>query len=257
MRKRKQTISALDRRLSALNRTRRGCDYYLVVLTADEKQKAEIAMSSEWVGWADEDKRWELRRASLVNASAVISTWKALKYPFSVVHTAEEMMLFMIGGGNALVEKELAESVLSKQLKAHPCIPNGLRGFKHPEMFESSAFRRAPTPKLRMHVLKRDNRRCRICGRRPDDDVDLELHVHHVRPFSIGGVTESSNLITLCDTCHRGLEPHADYALFGYIESSLGFHSRDTGLKELLRGISNYRKLGFFGAEDQLFSGQA
>jgi hypothetical protein len=202
-----------------------------------------------WVGWADEDKRWEMRQASLVNARAVISTWKTLKHPYSVIHTPKEMMFFMIGGGNALIEKELAESVLSEQLKPYPCIPDGLRGFKHPEMFKSSAFRRAPTPKLRMQVLKRDDRRCRICGRRPDDDVDLELHVHHVRPFSIGGTTDASNLIALCDTCHAGLEPHADFALFGYIERSLGRNSRNGRLKDLLRGIANYRKLGVPGTE--------
>ena len=67
-----------------------------------------------------------------------------------------------------------------------------------------------------MKVLKRDGKRCRICGRNPDGHIDLELHVHHIRPWSEGGVTTEENLITLCNSCHDGLEPHFDPSLFAY-----------------------------------------
>jgi len=42
--------------------------------------------------------------------------------------------------------------------------------------------------------------------------------VHHIKPFSEGGLTEKNNLITLCKTCHDGLYPHFDYSLYSLID---------------------------------------
>lgn len=33
-----------------------------------------------------------------------------------------------------------------------------------------------------------------------------------------GGLTELDNLITLCSTCHRGLDPHQDHSLYQLIK---------------------------------------
>src|SRR5205807_129715 len=99
----------LDRKLSKLKKHRKDADYYAVTLTADDDLKMVFATQTHWVGWADKDMRVELREASLVRPEAVIETWKLLKLPFSVIHDPNEMILFMIGGGNALIEKNLAE----------------------------------------------------------------------------------------------------------------------------------------------------
>jgi HNH endonuclease len=58
-----------------------------------------------------------------------------------------------------------------------------------------------------MRVLKRDGYRCVVCGRRPADHLDLELHVHHLIPWRMHGPTAEENLVTLCGTCHKGLDP--------------------------------------------------
>ena len=192
-------------------------------------------------------KGWELRKGRFVYPEYV-KVWQAAGQPYTVIHTIDELTLFMLGGGNALVEKCLAEKVFDHLLGPSPCIPHGLAGFTDPDLFEPEAFRRVPTPKLRMQVLTRDRRRCRICGRRPDDHEDLELHVHHIRPWARGGVTDPINLVTLCSTCHKGLEPHEDHNLFSY--TSRDYSDSDdplaTKLRELLKGIANYRKLSFF-----------
>ena len=49
-------------------------------------------------------------------------------------------------------------------------------------------------------IKDRDRNQCAICGRR-----DVELHVHHITPLSQGGYNTNSNLITLCEDCHRAL----------------------------------------------------
>jgi hypothetical protein len=55
---------------------------------------------------------------------------------------------------------------------------------------------------LRFQVLERDGSRCRACGRSPAEDVTL--HVDHILPYSLGGLTLLNNLQTLCAPCNIG-----------------------------------------------------
>lgn len=56
---------------------------------------------------------------------------------------------------------------------------------------------------LRYEILRHDGFRCRACGRTPAVD-DVKLHIDHIQPFSRGGLTERSNLCTLCSDCNLG-----------------------------------------------------
>ena len=58
------------------------------------------------------------------------------------------------------------------------------------------------TNSLRYDILKRDNFRCTICGRTAADGITL--HVDHIKPVAKGGLTEYSNLRTLCNECNSG-----------------------------------------------------
>lgn len=71
----------------------------------------------------------------------------------------------------------------------------------------------APTPpavsrsislSLRYRVLCRDRFRCVICGRSPAKDLNVELHVDHILPWSKGGQNVEENLRTLCFDCNLG-----------------------------------------------------
>jgi hypothetical protein len=57
--------------------------------------------------------------------------------------------------------------------------------------------------KLRYEVFKRDNYRCKICGRSNAED-GVKLHCDHIVPIAKGGLTELSNLQTLCQDCNLG-----------------------------------------------------
>jgi HNH endonuclease len=89
-----------------------------------------------------------------------------------------------------------------------------------------------------MAALKRDHYRCRICGRGADNSVDLRLHVHHVRPREWGGLTELENLITLCHTCHEGLNPHYERRLEFMVAPFPGLDETED-----MEGIRRYREL--------------
>jgi hypothetical protein len=57
---------------------------------------------------------------------------------------------------------------------------------------------------LRFDILKRDNYKCVLCGRSPSSNINIELHIDHIIPFSKGGKTKESNLRTLCNQCNIG-----------------------------------------------------
>ena len=57
---------------------------------------------------------------------------------------------------------------------------------------------------IREAVLRRDNYKCRECGK---PCRSAEADVHHLLPRSTGGPDEPSNLVTLCDGCHAAHHP--------------------------------------------------
>jgi len=108
-----------------------------------------------------------------------------------------------------LVEIRLADAWLTEVVGVSECVQD-TAGFSTTQHLPNTALQRAPSRKLRMRVLRRDGFRCVVCGRRPTDYVDVELHVHHVLPWGRHGPTAEENLITLCGTCHDGLDPHTE-----------------------------------------------
>lgn len=58
------------------------------------------------------------------------------------------------------------------------------------------------TPKLRYDVFERDGHRCCSCGARVGNGVSL--HVDHIIPVSLGGLSKIENLQTLCASCNLG-----------------------------------------------------
>ena len=59
------------------------------------------------------------------------------------------------------------------------------------------------TSKLRLKIKERDHYTCQECGNSTDKEPNLLLEIDHIRPVSKGGITEESNLQTLCWRCNR------------------------------------------------------
>lgn len=64
--------------------------------------------------------------------------------------------------------------------------------------------KREPSWQLRFIVMRRDNFKCKLCGRTPANDPGVELHIDHITPWSRGGMTVLENLQTLCSVCNIG-----------------------------------------------------
>ena len=58
--------------------------------------------------------------------------------------------------------------------------------------------------RLRFIVMRRDNFKCKDCGRSPATDPTIVLHVDHIKAWANGGETILENLQTLCSKCNIG-----------------------------------------------------
>ncbi len=217
-------------------------EYFAFELLAQPEDRIIVGAFTHWAGFVDNDPKRELREASLVNADALWELWSRMGRNSMVVNTVEDLCVFFQTGGNALVKKEVAEQLLPDWLHADETRPEPHLGFRAVADIPRSHLNRAPTPKLRMAILSRDGRRCRICGRRPESNSDVELHVHHIRPWGTGGLTEDQNLLTLCHTCHNGLDPHFDPRLYDYVGRT--FPSEiERRRADWFAGVERYRAL--------------
>lgn len=61
---------------------------------------------------------------------------------------------------------------------------------------------------LRYRILVRDNFTCQKCGRSPNANPGIVLHIDHIQPFSKGGRTSIENLQVLCSECNIGKSDH-------------------------------------------------
>jgi len=58
--------------------------------------------------------------------------------------------------------------------------------------------------RLRFIAMRRDNFKCKNCGRSPATDPTIILHVDHIKAWANGGETVLENLQTLCSKCNIG-----------------------------------------------------
>lgn len=59
----------------------------------------------------------------------------------------------------------------------------------------------AVSKRLRFEILRRDNHACRYCGATAPG---VALTVDHVKPVTLGGTDEPSNLVAACQACNGG-----------------------------------------------------
>lgn len=234
-----QTVSSLAEEMQTI---KDGNEYYAISLMPGADAGFSFSVQSSWCGYADNDPTREIRKARLVYPRKMADLWRDIGQAFVVVNSTMHYHIFLeYLGGNALVETAIARKHTPDWVGPSEVRRLGSAGFHQVESLPESALRKAPTPKHRMRILVRDGRRCRVCGRSPDKHVDLELHVHHIRPAELGGLTHDENLITLCGTCHRGLDPHHDHSLFTYIERSAP-KSQSERSAEYMNAVAEFRR---------------
>ncbi|WNG79966.1 HNH endonuclease signature motif containing protein [Mycobacterium sp. ITM-2016-00316] len=225
--------------------------YFALTLTATPTGELRMTTQTEFAGPGSKPM-WEMRRASEVDARNMLGLWHDMGESAVVVNSEASLAVFLRIGGNAIIEKSIFSNWFGRLMEPEECVPSRVgEGVRSRESVEGHAMvKHAPTKKLRMDVLRRDNFRCRACGRSPDNYVDIELHVHHVLPWGQGGMTERSNLLTLCSTCHTGLDPHFEIRLLEKVPDGIIHPSVFEGIGDDFRaGVQHYRGLVADNAE--------
>lgn len=75
---------------------------------------------------------------------------------------------------------------------------------RDPQKQSISRNSRTVSLRLRFLVMRRDNFKCKVCGKSPATDPMITLEVDHLVPWSAGGETVEDNLQTLCVLCNQG-----------------------------------------------------
>ncbi len=216
-------------------------DYYALTILGEKSGKNYRSFYSHWVRF-DDDQRYEYREPSIIHANRVSARWRNIEERCVVVDDLDDFEIFYLSGGHAVIEQSVAQAAIKPWLEPNLCARDGAAGFVAIESLPKKATSRAPTPRTRMDILKRDDFRCKICGRRATDYVDIELHVHHIRPWGKGGLTLENNLITLCHTCHKGLDPHFEPRLYRVLNASNGEDVVADHVRAYWEGVRLYRK---------------
>jgi hypothetical protein len=102
-----------------------------------------------------------------------------------------------------------ALSAFVKQVNEPNTFPTDPTSVEPIQANQETAVLEAPAPRsipltLRYRILSRDKFRCVTCGASPAKDINVELHVDHIHPWSRGGQNIEENLRTLCSKCNFG-----------------------------------------------------
>lgn len=204
---------------------------YFAFTLLDRDGQRVTSVQSRFAGWpaGRGPGAVELREAAPILPDVMTDIWDDLCEPWIVVSTPANLYIYLLAGGNALVEQSFAERYFAQLVKPHAVVRPGPLGFERFDERAREVQRRRPRPPQRRRVLQRDHFECQLGGAREEDGAELVLH--HVRMFSRGGPTTDENLVTLCKPCHTGLDPHEDEGLFflpgGHLDRALRYETAD------------------------------
>jgi len=90
--------------------------YYAVTLKADERGNIGWSVQSSWAGFVNEgDFETELREAALVIPDRMADLWRSVGEPSVVVNEESHLYVYVMIGGNALVEQQIAQKWLPER----------------------------------------------------------------------------------------------------------------------------------------------
>lgn len=183
-------------------------DWYAFSQFGTSEGKLFVGSQTEWTGFSEERPFRECRAPRLVHPARWREGISRIHELPITVRDETSLFAWMILGGEALVESSVMKQYLPTWLEPYECGRiAGQDGWISTQSVAKSALNHAPTPAIRAKVLLRDGRKCRLCGRSPDEDPHAFLEAHHGVPWGAfqSGLTVLENLFTLCNTCHRGI----------------------------------------------------
>jgi hypothetical protein len=219
-------------------------EWYAFSHLADANLKTHRHLQTVFVKFSPDPPHREMRKASFVRPDVWRTTMSQIHEMPITVSDEESLLVWLLLGGEALVESSMAAKLFPEYLRVHEVGRTATYGgWIGTNSVPSTALRHAPTPKLRAKVLLRDNRRCRLCGRSPDQDPHAFLEAHHGIGWGArkSGLTVEENLFALCKTCHAGITNELEFALLANILPPSSSMVQES-LQQYRTGVYYYRK---------------
>ncbi len=82
-------------------------EYYWISYNKHSKRNRIISGQTQWVGWADDSYKYEIRRLRPIIPEKVIELCKEARIPLLVLNSEQDAKIFTIFGGNAIVRKDV------------------------------------------------------------------------------------------------------------------------------------------------------
>lgn len=177
--------------------------YFQVSVKIGNKQNNYLSIFTKWTGT---EKGFELRKADKVIAERTCESFKILlDQNIAIINDLADLKAFVSLGGHSLIAEEVMLKHWPELMQPKIAVRTALTDrYTEYHSIASRYLQRFPKGDFRMKILDRDQYRCRVCGKHADDNIDVRLEVHHIQPWSEGGLTHEGNLITLCQVCHEG-----------------------------------------------------
>jgi HNH endonuclease len=150
-------------------------------------------------------KRWlESRAARRLGHGFDVGRSLEIERASSPHWRSPHLALFHTGPGRAVPVLKVRSGcvVIPKDMTS---VPTGYMGEESPDETPTNqppVFRTSVPWRMRFRIMRRDGRRCQMCGMTAADGVRLE--VDHKVPVAKGGKTVEDNLWVLCQPCNGG-----------------------------------------------------
>ncbi|VVE46084.1 hypothetical protein PSO31014_04385 [Pandoraea soli] len=154
------------------------------------------------------DRGFERRIPSEVYEGQFVTALAELGQQALQVNSDESYRNWLCIHGWALVDCDYAERSICQWLSGRQCIKSPFGSFTDRDIASPKMLSRSYRGQAREQILDRDGRRCLRCH------APENLTLQHVLPFSLGGETNSRNLVTLCEPCNQELKNEIDSELY-------------------------------------------
>ncbi|OOQ61776.1 HNH endonuclease [Mucilaginibacter pedocola] len=202
------TNEFLELYISAFDKKAHGREYYFVSVKPQSEDITYAAFFSLWIRYREDIKpniSFSERRICSVDPEIIRRNFKGAGEQVAIIDNKKELTASLYIGGHFLIEDDVMKENWSEILAPKIIIQSYSHGIIDYNIVAKPQLARFAKGKLRMEIMTRDGLCCRVCGKSPDDERYLTLEVHHIKPWEEGGITEPSNLITLCNLCHEGI----------------------------------------------------
>lgn len=98
--------------------------------------------------------------------------------------------------GWAIVNVDFARKSMPQWLQKHRCLKSALGSFVDVSIASPATLKRTLRGQQKRKILERDGNQCLRCN------AHERLTLQHIQPYTHGGETNSSNLVSLCDRCN-------------------------------------------------------